>query len=129
MHTPPIKQILLVGHCGADTGTLSHVLSRAAAGVAVAGVNDGAALDRLAKPGTLLLVNRVLDGRFTDADGVALIRRVRSRPDAPAAMLISNYADAQESAREAGALPGFGKSQAWDDRTVEMLRRVIGGRG
>lgn len=122
---PSIKQVILVGHCGADSGTLSVVIGRASPNMAVLRVNDASSLDRAVTADTLLLVNRVLDGSFSDAGGIELIRRVRARAGAPAAILISNYADAQRDAEQAGALPGFGKSQAWDESTVQMLRRVL----
>ncbi len=41
-------------------------------------------------------------------------------------MLVSNYADAQKEAVEAGALPGFGKADLGDGQTHERLRNALG---
>jgi hypothetical protein len=41
-------------------------------------------------------------------------------------MLVSNYADAQQQAETAGALPGFGKSSLRTPETRERLRAVLG---
>lgn len=124
---PAIKNVILVGHCAADSGTLSLLIAQTAPGVAVQRINDDASLQRASGADALLLVNRVLEGSFPDGDGVALIKRVNAGANAPAAMLISNYPDAQQAAQAAGALPGFGKSQAWEQPTLQMLRRVIAG--
>ncbi len=43
-------------------------------------------------------------------------------------MLISNFQDAQQEAVAAGAFPGFGKSQLYDDSTSERLRDALAGR-
>ena len=121
----PIQRVALVGHCGFDAGSLSRLAGQIAPQAEVVRVNDQETLDTMTGPGTLLLVNRALDGRFDAETGIDLIRVCRSREDAPAAMLVSNYADAQQQAVEAGALPGFGKSQVGDRATTQRLADVI----
>ena len=93
-----------VWHCGEEASTLAEALQR---------------LRREAY--ALVLVNRIFDA---DGDsGVELIRRVkadealRSIP----VLLVSNYADAQREAVDAGAEPGFGKAALG---RPEMLDRV-----
>lgn len=125
----PITHIALVGHCGFDSGSLSRFAKQAAPDAEVTRVNDQAALDALAKPTTLLLVNRVLDGRFeAGGSGVELIRALQGSDNAPPAMLISNYEDAQQEAEAAGALPGFGKSQVGDAGTLKHLTDLVASR-
>jgi hypothetical protein len=114
----PITHVALVGHCGFDSGSLSRFASDVAPDAEVVRINDQRSLDDLAGPGTLLLVNRVLDGRFdVGGSGIELIKALSAKDDPAPAMLISNYEDAQQEAEAAGALPGFGKSQI-SDRTV-----------
>lgn len=75
-------------------------------------------LDALAPEASLLLVNRVLDGEFSDRHGLDLLRR---RPNATW-LLISRYPDAQAEARRLGALEGFDKTQLYEPRTAEIIR-------
>ncbi len=118
---------MLVGHCGFDAGALTRAVERAAGDVPVSLVNTQQQLDEQTHGSTLLLINRVLDGRFDAHGGVALIEQLAGRDDAPAMMLISNFDDAQAQARQAGALPGFGKAQMDTPQTQDMLRRLVDG--
>ena len=122
----PIQRIALVGHCGFDSGSLTRFASAVAPDAQVVRVNDQRSLDELIAPETLLLVNRVLDGRFdAGGSGVALIRDASSKDDAGPAMLVSNYEDAQQEAEAAGALPGFGKSQVGDPAIRKRVTDAI----
>jgi CheY-like chemotaxis protein len=71
----------------------------------------------------LVLINRTLDGPM---DGLSLLAAIRAKASPPPTMLISNYADAQEKARQLGALPGFGRAQMDAALTIELLRRALG---
>jgi len=122
-----LSKVLLVGHCGLDSGSLHQLVRSAKADVSVIMVNSQAELDRQANADALLLVNRVLDGAFEADDGIDLIGRLAKNGAKPAMMLISNYPDAQAAAVEAGAMPGFGKSQAGSQQTVTMVREALGG--
>ncbi|MEM6757454.1 MAG: hypothetical protein AAF586_09825 [Planctomycetota bacterium] len=121
-----IQHVYLVGHCSADAGMLTAFVRRELAGVAVGRVNDAVALRDATKPGILLLVNRVLDGRFDTHHGVGLIEHALAQPDPPVALLISNYADAQADAVAAGALPGFGKGELRGPEAARRLRDAAG---
>ena len=122
----PVTHIALVGHCGFDSGSLKRFAQDVAPKAEVSRVNDQSALDEIAGPGTLLLVNRVLDGRFSaGGSGIDLIRSLSEDDGKPAMMLISNYADAQAQAVAAGALPGFGKSELGSDQTREKMASAI----
>ena len=96
---------LLVGHCMPDSWSLKRAIRKAVRDARVERVNDDAAL---AAPGsdTVLLVNRVLDGRFDTGNGIELIRRLTEATDDVIAILVSNLPDAQAEAVAAGARPG-----------------------
>jgi len=121
---PP--RVLLVGHCGPDTHMLRSAVRRALPEAEVVSVLTQKELETNAAD--LLLVNRVLDGSFETSSGVDLIRKVASRRagEHPAMMLISNYSDAQDEARAAGALPGFGKREVNAQATASLLREALG---
>jgi len=73
----------------------------------------------------LLLLNRELDYGFTDRRGVDMIRRLRPQHPQLRFMLVSNYADAQQSAIAAGAMPGFGKREIGSPRVSQVLREAL----
>ena len=73
----------------------------------------------------LLLVNRVLDYGFEYEEGVALIARLRQSHPNIRTMLVSNYAEAQQAAVAAGALPGFGKREIGTPRVKELLTSAL----
>src|SRR5690606_9010462 len=73
----------------------------------------------------LLLVNRVLDGRFEDESGLKLVERLARA--GPAVMLGSNPAAPQAAAEQAGAAPGFGKRELYSDRMKQRLRDALAG--
>jgi len=122
-----VKQVALVGHCGADTMMLRGAVSRVDSKVAIEAIHDHKAALAAARAGTVLLVNRVLEGGFTSDSGVELIRALHAANPAVRAMLISNYPDAQADAEAAGAMPGFGKSNAHSDAAAARLRDAING--
>lgn len=116
--------VALVGHCGADASALKRLVSRADKRAKAVRVNDEASLRDAIGSAGVLLINRVLDGSLGTSSGVELIRTLAAaRRDAPrpALLLVSNYADAQEEAEAAGAMPGFGKS---DLQTPEAASRL-----
>ena len=119
-----IKRVILVGHCGADTSSLYRIVGDAAPGVTVTASHDPASL-ATAGPDSLLLVNRMLEGAFSEDTGVELIKAIASRPTPPKLMLISNYADAQAAAVKNGAMPGFGKSEMWDASVKEKIKAAL----
>lgn len=117
--------IVLVGHCGPDAWALKSAVSRAVAGASVVFANDAEALAKHLPGADLLLVNRVLDGEFDVQSGIDLIRALSQSPGSPRCMLISNFAEAQAGAQEAGALPGFGKTEMNSDLAAERLRVAV----
>ena len=115
---------VLVGHCWADRFGLKAAVKRAVPGARIEKANDMGALRAHLDSGTVLLVNRVLDGGFETDNGVELIRLLAEAGDLPAAILISNHLDVQADAEAAGALPGFGKSQLGDEAALDLIRRA-----
>jgi hypothetical protein len=118
-------RIALVGHCGPDMSYLMLLVKSAAPGATIERINTGSSLQTFTKlAGGLLLVNRVLDGDFSDDDGIGLIERTLSAGGVRA-MLISNYEDAQAAAVRAGALPGFGKRDIGSAKARQALAAAI----
>lgn len=125
--------VLLVGHCGFDSGGLERAVRNAAPDARVEGVNSRKALDAKLDDASLLLINRQLDGSFgvtmgDHGDGVELIRELGANDDAPACVLISNFDDAQDAAEEAGALPGFGKKDVRAESAERSIRSALEGK-
>lgn len=106
--------ILLVGHCLPDSFALKRAVHRAHLDAKAKRITSTAALHEHLPAASLLLINRVLEGRFDTDSGIDLIRALTGQPEGsprPALILVSNYEDAQAAATAAGAHPGFGKRQ------------------
>ncbi|MCE9553767.1 MAG: response regulator, partial [Planctomycetes bacterium] len=106
------KRVLSVGQCVPDHTAISRMLkSRFGVEVVAADKADDALAALRGGPIDLVLVNRKLDCDYTD--GLEIIRQIKADEalkDVPC-MLISNYAEHQETATEAGAEYGFGKAE------------------
>lgn len=123
--------VLLVGHCGFDSGGLERAVRNAAPDARVEGVNSRRALEDKLSEAALLLVNRKLDGSFgvpmgAHGDGVELVREVAASDNAPPCIVISNFPEAQQAAKEAGALPGFGKKDVRAESAAQSIRSALG---
>lgn len=123
--------VLLVGHCGFDSGGLKRVVLQAVPEARLEEVNSRRALEASIDRASLLLVNRKLDGSFglprgDHGDGVELIREIAASDHAPACVLISNFEDAQAAAVEAGARPGFGKKDLRAESAARSIRSALG---
>jgi two-component system chemotaxis response regulator CheY len=105
------KRILSVGNCGFDHSTIERMIaSPYGAQLEGASTATDATAKAVANAYDLILVNRVFD-----ADGDSGIEWIRALKQNPATsqvpvMLISNYPQYQAEAEQAGAVPGFGKS-------------------
>ena len=119
-----IERVVLVGHCVPDSFLLKQTAANAFPDAEVSFVNDENELADHAHGNAVWLVNRALDGAFRAADGVELIRQHAGGENGPRAMLVSNFADAQTRAEEAGAYPGFGKNDLGSDAARQCLRRA-----
>lgn len=118
------QRVVLVGHCGPDAGMLRSAIQRALPDCEITHADRRKDLEERADASSLLLINRVLPAGLGESSGIDLIRKLQARDEAnrPAAMLISNYEDAQREAEAAGALPGFGKADLGKPETREKLR-------
>jgi DNA-binding NarL/FixJ family response regulator len=104
------KKVLLVGHCGPDGSYLRSAVRAATTEAQVASADDLASLETALQGGVdLALINRVLEFGFHHSSGIDLIRALKKEHPQTRFMLVSNYAEAQAAAQQAGALPGFGK--------------------
>lgn len=121
------KRVLDVGQCGFDHGAIRRLVnSQFGAEVVQAHRLDDAVARLRNESFDLVLVNRKLDA--DDSDGMEVLRAIKANEAlAPTpVMLVSNYADAQQAAVDAGAEPGFGKSELNQPSTREKLRPFLG---
>ncbi len=122
---PDKRTLVLVGHCGPDRFMLKSAIGRVFPDAPIEMANDSAELTSHLSPDSVLLINRVLDGDFDTTSGIELIGQLAAGDAPPVTLLISNYSDAQAEAVAAGARPGFGKSDLYEDKTAEILREAI----
>lgn len=120
------KRIVLVGHCGPDSFALRSAMQSFVPGAVVESADDDDAAYKASLASDLLVINRLLDGDFSAASGVELIRELGLRGVASRLMLVSNHRDAQESAENAGAVPGFGKRDLYAESTRKRVRDALG---
>jgi|ERR1043165_8653173 hypothetical protein len=121
------KRVVLVGHCGPDGYALRSAVARFAPEAEVVFVRDEAELAQELGKADLLLINRELDGDFSEPSGIVLVEELHSEnPQRPRLMLVSNFAEAQREAEAVGALPGFGKREMNAEATRGKLRGALG---
>jgi two-component system chemotaxis response regulator CheY len=119
------RRVLSVGQCAFDHGNVSRALSGQFGAQVEAAATAREALDAVRRGGyDLVLVNRVFDA--DGGSGLDLIREVKKEAAAVPVMLVSNFADAQEEAVKAGALPGFGKAALSAPETLARLEAHLG---
>ncbi|MEM1098288.1 MAG: hypothetical protein AAGH92_05810 [Planctomycetota bacterium] len=127
-HVEP-PSVVLVGHCGFDSGGLQRTAQRALPNSKITSTHRLDELERHADAGALLLINRVPEGSFQGMGGLELITHLHTRAaeqeKSPLTMLVSDLPDAQAAAEAAGALPGFGKSRLSSPDTHERLRSAF----
>ncbi len=87
---PDARSVILVGHCMPDKFMLRSAVKRLVPGSDIVTVNDAKKLAKHASSQSVLLVNRVLDGRFDTRSGIELIETLDAADDPPVAILISN---------------------------------------
>ena len=120
------KHVLAVGNCGFDQSTLQQMLTRHF-DVKLSAAVDWSETEQLLKTNDyhLVLVNRKLD--LDHSDGLQIIKRIladEQTAEIPV-MMITNYSEHQQRAVQAGALPGFGKSELNAAETLEKLRPIL----
>ena len=120
-----LSHVVLVGHCGFDSGPLGRLAKQIAPDAEVVGINKHDRLADVAHPRALWLINRALDGQFKAKDGIDLIAQ-HAGDTAPHMVLVSNFPESQATAEEAGALPGFGKSDLSDPGLAARIAASAG---
>jgi two-component system, chemotaxis family, chemotaxis protein CheY len=124
------KRILDVGQCGPDHAAIRAFLTRHFDCEIVQADGPEDTLSHL-RSGRfdLVLVNRKLDRDYSD--GIEIIRLVKTDPSIAnvAMMLVTNYAEHQAAAVEAGAIEGFGKLEFELPETRAKVAAVLEGSG
>jgi CheY-like chemotaxis protein len=120
------KRVLSIGNCYLDQTELQRLIAGQfqAEIVSVARWDEAQAALHEGRF-DLVLVNRRLYG--DTLDGVDVIARLKADPDFAMlpVMLLSNHAEYQKTAVDAGAEPGFGKAELDRRETREKLRRYL----
>ena len=117
-------QIALVGHCGPDAFALQSSVMGFVPGSAIHRLNSMDELNAKMSELSLLIVNRVLDGRFNSESGIELIRGLGE--GSPPAMLISNFPESLDESVAAGAVMGYGKKKMRSAEAETALKSALG---
>jgi len=120
------KQVLAVGNCDADHRSISHLIERNFDAQVVQAHNKEDALSDLHNGSIdLVLVNRKLDGDYSDGlDVIKQIKQDATLTEVPC-MMITNFIEHQELAIQAGALLGFGKRELSNPETIARLKAIL----
>jgi two-component system, chemotaxis family, chemotaxis protein CheY len=120
------KRVLSIGQCSVDHAAISSLVKGQFGAEIVSADSGDEAIAALGRGKfDLVMVNRKLDADYSD--GLDVIRRIKADPNfsATPCMLVTNYAEHQETAVAAGAEPGFGKSGYHDPATHEKLAKFL----
>ena len=121
-------RIVLVGHCGVDAPRLEAEVSKCLPRADVISVNTEEQLQDICEEGAdLLLVNRQLPFGFESEEGVELIQELQQMHPDVKIMLVSDRPDAQEEAKRAGAIDGFGKADLGSGKIADILKCALKG--
>jgi DNA-binding NarL/FixJ family response regulator len=124
------ERIVLVGHCGVDAPRLEAEVSKCLPRADVLSVNSEEQLQEICEDGAdLLLINRQLPYGFESEEGVELMRELQQIHPEVKMMLVSDRPDAQEQAKQAGAIDGFGKADLGTGKIAGCLRDALKGQG
>jgi len=121
------KRVLDVGNCVPDHNSILRLVEDNFDAEVVQAHGPEDALDELRSGGIdLVLVNRKLDR--DGSDGLEIIKQVKqdSALSAIPCMLITNFAEQQKIAVQAGAEQGFGKLELDRAETRDRLRTFLG---
>tara|TARA_R110002095_G_scaffold154158_4_gene134000 strand:- start:2275 stop:2646 length:372 start_codon:yes stop_codon:yes gene_type:complete len=121
------KRVLSVGQCVPDTNSLVRFLTSHFDVEIDQSDVEGDTLEKLKNQAyDLVMINRKLDADYSD--GIDLIRKIRHTPELIPSklMLVSNLAEYQDEAVEAGAEYGFGKNEYRNPETVSRLEPHLG---
>ncbi len=125
--SPQRKRVLNVGHCTPDHRAIAAMIEGHFAAVVDATDSLAQTLEQLRTHAfDLVLVNRILDR--DGSDGLLVIQRVKTDPDLSdtPVMMVTNFAEHQQRAQDAGALVGFGKQALHAPETLATLKPLLG---
>lgn len=117
-------RVLDVGQCDLDHANITRLL-KTKFDAAVDRARDAAQVNHLVDfyEYDLILVNRLFDA--DGSPGQDLIDELKSTGQQAPIMLVSNFEDAQATAQQAGAVPGFGKASLDAPETTELLATYL----
>ena len=121
-----MKQVLSIGQCGFDHGSISRFLQgEFDVDVLPAATADEAVGQLRQRSFDLVLVNRQFDADCSE--GVEFIERLKADPELAAipVMLVTNFREYAEQAVAIGALPGFGKAELGSPELASRLRPLL----
>ena len=121
------KTILSIGQCRPDQAAITQFLKANFDAEVVTTDLAEESLQMLRRQSAdLVLINRKLDADYSD--GMEILAAIKSEAalrDTPV-MLVSNFAEWQEKAVEAGAVYGFGKAELNSATTVSRVAGALG---
>ena len=120
------KRILSVGQCIPDHYSITRAIQEHFDAEIVSVDTSQAAIQELSEGKVdVVLVNRIYD--VTGERGLEFIRQLKSSEQhgTVPVLLVSNLQDAQQSAVQDGALPGFGKAALGSPEMVQALQSAL----
>lgn len=122
-----MAQLILAGHCGADTGSLQRWVMSWGTQMQVLTAESIADCLRLCEqnPGAIVWANRIFDR--TGESTLTWLESLQQEgsPLLPRVALITNFADVQRAATALGAMPGFGKAETRDASVANRVRQQV----
>ena len=119
-------KVLDVGNCDLDHGNIADLLRQHFAAEVHRAHSPEEALRALQRESyDLVTVNRLMDR--DGSEGLEIIKSIKSDPTLvhTPVMMITNFAEHQSLAEQAGAVPGFGKAAIGDPETIERLAEYL----
>lgn len=123
---PMTKRVLDVGNCTADHSSISELIESAFDATVIQAHDAEEAAEAVTTDSfDLVLVNRIIDRN--QSSGLDIIQRIKSdsRSSSTPVMMITNFPEHQDLAIEAGAQPGFGKSELGSAELIDKLRKYL----
>ena len=121
-----MKRILDIGQCDYDHRNISRFLE-SHWDVDINRAHGWADAERLltANRYDLILVNRLMNQDHAEGQEIIESLKAHEQYKSMPVMMLSNYADAQERAVQAGAVPGFGKNALTQPQTKDLIASAL----
>ncbi len=123
-----MKTILDIGNCNADHSFLNSMLQKNFAGTQLLRAHrlDDALSALQENEVDLILINRLLD--VDGSEGMQILQHLKadSELQQTPVMLITNFDEHQQTAIQAGAVQGFGKSGLLSEETRQAIAAALG---